>query len=349
MTISGTVTRTSEVRPELFVGAFQCSACHTLYKGVEQQFKYTEPTMCHNPVCGNRVDWTLLMDQSQFLDWQRVRIQENAHEIPPGSMPRSMDIIVRNELVEKAKAGDKCDFTGCLIVVPDVSQLALPGGKLEAKGEGGRGKEGFSGGAGGGVSGIRGLGVRELSYKLAFMACMVSATEGRSSTVNIRHDEDTDGVQDVDVMFSLEEREDIFRMQHTPNLYQKLVESVSPAIFGHQDVKAGILLMLFGGLHKVTPEGIRLRGDINVCIVGDPGTAKSQFLKYVTGFLPRSVYTSGKSSSAAGLTASVVKDEETGEFTIEAGALMLADNVPRARARTGCTTRARARVGHLRH
>lgn len=102
---------------------------------------------------------------------------------------------------------------------------------------------------------------------------------------------------------------------------------MTPTIFGHPHIKAGILLMLFGGVHKSTPEGINLRGDINICIVGDPGTAKSQFLKYVVGFLPRSVYTSGKASSAAGLTASVVKDQETGEFTIEAGALMLADNV----------------------
>ena len=99
--------------------------------------------------------------------------------------------------------------------------------------------------------------------------------------------------------------------------------------------------MLFGGIHKRTKDNINLRGDINVCIVGDPSTAKSQFLKYVpfifvdvvsngaryvVNFLPRAVYTSGKASSAAGLTASVVKDEETGEFTIEAGALMLADN-----------------------
>lgn len=81
-----------------------------------------------------------------------------------------------------------------------------------------------------------------------------------------------------------------------------------------------------GGVHKKTPEGMSLRGDINICIVGDPSTSKSQFLKYICSFLPRAVYTSGKASSAAGLTAAVVKDEETGEFTIEAGALMLADN-----------------------
>merc|ERR1712168_1023972 len=84
--------------------------------------------------------------------------------------------------------------------------------------------------------------------------------------------------------------------------------------------------MLFGGVPKTTMEGNTLRGDINVCIVGDPSTAKSQLLKQVADFSPRAVYTSGKVSSAAGLTAAVVRDEESGEFVIEAGALMLADN-----------------------
>lgn len=127
-------------------------------------------------------------------------------------------------------------------------------------------------------------------------------------------------------MFTQTELDEIEKIRSTPQLYNKMVNSIAPSIFGHQEIKAGILLMLFGGVHKTTPEGINLRGDINVCIVGDPGTAKSQFLRYVIGFLPRSVYTSGKASSAAGLTASVLKDEETGDFTIEAGALMLADN-----------------------
>lgn len=101
---------------------------------------------------------------------------------------------------------------------------------------------------------------------------------------------------------------------------------ISPSVFGHDEVKRGLLLMLFGGINKTTAEGVKLRGDINICIVGDPSTAKSQFLKYVCQLLPRSVYTSGKGSSAAGLTASVLRDSETGDFCIEAGALLLADN-----------------------
>jgi DNA replication licensing factor MCM6 len=110
-------------------------------------------------------------------------------------------------------------------------------------------------------------------------------------------------------------------------LSPKLADSIAPATFGHQEVKRGILLMLLSGVHKTTSEGIRLRGDINVCIVGDPSTAKSQFLKFVHSFLPdRCVYTSGKAASAAGLTAAVTRDQDTGDFCIEAGALMLADN-----------------------
>ena len=99
-----------------------------------------------------------------------------------------------------------------------------------------------------------------------------------------------------------------------------------PTIHGNDEVKRGILLMLFGGVPKRTHDKGGLRGDINVCIVGDPSTAKSQFLKIIAEFSPRAVYTSGKASSAAGLTAAVVRDEESGEFVIEAGALMLADN-----------------------
>ncbi len=88
----------------------------------------------------------------------------------------------------------------------------------------------------------------------------------------------------------------------------------------------GYFASAYVGCSEQLPRSMQLRGDINICVVGDPSTSKSQFLKYVCSFAPRAVYTSGKASSAAGLTAAVVKDEETGEFTIEAGALMLADN-----------------------
>ena len=116
------------------------------------------------------------------------------------------------------------------------------------------------------------------------------------------------------------------RMQNEQGLYSKLAQSIAPSVYGHDEVKKGILLMLFGGVHKRTADNMKLRGDLNVCVVGDPSVAKSQFLKYVCTFLPRCIYTSGKASSAAGLTAAVHKDPESGDFCIEAGALMLADN-----------------------
>ena len=108
--VSGTVTRSSEVRPELLLGSFACDKCATVHAGVEQQCTYTLPQVCRNPECPSASSvstFDCLSEQSVFVDWQRLRVQENADEIPPGSMPRCIDVILRNEIVESAKAGDK--------------------------------------------------------------------------------------------------------------------------------------------------------------------------------------------------------------------------------------------------
>ncbi|CCJ30947.1 unnamed protein product [Pneumocystis jirovecii] len=149
--VSGTVTRTSEVRPELSRATFVCEACRAVVTEVEQVFRYTEflqPSQCPNEICRNQKSWRLNISQSSFVDWQKVRIQENNSEIPTGSMPRTLDVILRGEIVERVKAGDKCLFTGSLIVIPDISQLGLPGIRPEAmrntRGSG-RVRDGFSG------------------------------------------------------------------------------------------------------------------------------------------------------------------------------------------------------------
>jgi DNA replication licensing factor MCM5 len=103
-------------------------------------------------------------------------------------------------------------------------------------------------------------------------------------------------------------------MSKDPKIYEKISQSVASAIYGHADIKKAIACLLFGGSPKRLPDGMKLRGDINVLLLGDPSTAKSQFLKFVERVAPISVYTSGKGSSAAGLTASVIKDASTGEF-----------------------------------
>ncbi|CAN1809958.1 DNA replication licensing factor MCM6 [Linum perenne] len=249
------------VRPELLHGTFKCLECAGVIKNVEQQFKYTEPVICVNATCNNKMRWALLRTESKFTDWQR-----------------SLDVILRHDIVEQARAGDTVIFTGTVVVRKN------------------------SGLGNDGVKGLRALGVRDLSYRLAFIANSVQVVlllPGSYQTI-------------IEVTKELEE---IQRMRNIPDFFNKLVDSVAPTVFGHQDIKRAILLMLLGGVHKFTHEGINLRGDINVCIVGDPSC-----------IVPRSVYTSGKSSSAAGLTATVAKEPETGEFCIEAGALMLADN-----------------------
>ncbi|KAK3241271.1 MCM DNA helicase complex subunit mcm6 [Cymbomonas tetramitiformis] len=322
VSFSGTVTRSSEVRPELLYGAFRCMACGAEVKDVEQQFKFTQPTICPNSTCQNRDKWQLLRQDCKFVDWQRVRVQENSDEVPAGSLPRSMDVILRHEIVEEARAGDKAVFTGQLMVVPDGAALAMAGDRTESRSSGG-GRNGAA--ASEGVGGLKALGVRELHYRLMFIAnSVVSAATSALGMVNIRTEE---GEEELEDMFTEAEKSEIADMKNDPEIFDKLIDSVAPSVFGSRDIKLAVLLMLFGGISKTTSqEKIKLRGDINVCIVGDPSCAKSQFLKYVAGFLPRAVYTSGKSSSASGLTASVSKEVETGEFCIEAGALMLADN-----------------------
>ena len=120
--------------------------------------------------------------------------------------------------------------------------------------------------------------------------------------------------------------EEIIAISKDPQVYRNIVNSIAPTIYGNDDVKEAIALQLFGGIMKEMPDGSHLRGDIHVLLIGDPGIAKSQLLRYVIKLSPRGIYTSGQSSTSAGLTATAVKDEfGDGRWTLEAGALVLAD------------------------
>ncbi|KAE8744607.1 hypothetical protein FOCC_FOCC008736 [Frankliniella occidentalis] len=348
--ISGQVVRTHPVHPELVLGTFVCLDCQTVVPDVEQQFKaspllfshytlqfilargllhllcienlfmyFTNPTICRNPVCSNRRRFMLDVEKSTFVDFQKVRIQETQAELPRGTIPRSVEIILRAEIVETVQAGDRYDFTGTLIVVPDVGVLANPGTRAEINS---RHKGGESQPEG--VRGLKSLGVRDLNYRMAFLACSVASSNTRFGGIDQLGEE-----MSAELMkkhMSDAEWDKVYEMSRDRNLYSNLINSLFPSIHGNDHIKKGIILMLFGGVPKHTVEGTTLRGDINCCIVGDPSTAKSQLLKQVADFIPRAVYTSGKASSAAGLTAAVVRDEESNDFVIEAGALMLADN-----------------------
>jgi DNA replication licensing factor MCM5 len=135
----------------------------------------------------------------------------------------------------------------------------------------------------------------------------------------------TEATSGVSSSFTVDEEMEFKEFAQRPDSYTRLCAMIAPSIFGHPDVKKAVACLLFGGSRKRLPDGVRLRGDINVLLLGDPSTAKSQFLKFVEKTAPVAVYTSGKGSSAAGLTASVIRDASTREFYLEGGAMVLAD------------------------
>ncbi|PIA40645.1 hypothetical protein AQUCO_02400011v1 [Aquilegia coerulea] len=124
---------------------------------------------------------------------------------------------------------------------------------------------------------------------------------------------------------TVEDTNEIENLGRDPRIGERIIKSIAPSIYGHEDIKTALALAMFGGQEKNVQGKHRLRGDINVLLLGDPGTAKSQFLKYVEKTGQRAVYTTGKGASAVGLTAAVHKDPVTREWTLEGGALVLAD------------------------
>ncbi|MCJ7444357.1 MAG: minichromosome maintenance protein MCM [Methanotrichaceae archaeon] len=129
-----------------------------------------------------------------------------------------------------------------------------------------------------------------------------------------------------EIEISPEDEKIILQMSRDPEIFEKIKGSIAPSIFGYDDIKQALALQLVSGFEKMLPDGVRIRGDIHLLLVGDPGIAKSQLLRYMTKISPRGIYTSGKSTTSAGLTATAIKDElGDGRWTIEAGALVLAD------------------------
>merc|ERR1719327_1328031 len=143
--------------------------------------------------------------------------------------------------------------------------------------------------------------------------------------VGITVETEGSGRTSTDLAFTQEDEESFRRLAAKPGVADIISRSVAPSIFGSDDIKKSIACLLFGGSRKRLPDGLIRRGDINVLLLGDPGTAKSQLLKFVERVSPVSVYTSGKGSSAAGLTASVMRDPSSRNFVVEAGAMVLAD------------------------
>lgn len=128
-----------------------------------------------------------------------------------------------------------------------------------------------------------------------------------------------------EINLTQEEIEEIEALSNEDEIFEKIARSIAPSIYGHQQIKRAIALQLFGGVKKSRDDGVKSRGDIHILLIGEPGTGKSQLLKFTGELSPKGRYVVGKSSTGAGLTASVVKEESTGEFSLEAGAVVLAN------------------------
>lgn len=242
--------------------------------------------------------FSVVASRCRCVDQQTLKVQEAPEAVPVGELPRQVLVVVDRTLVNKISPGTRIIVNGVYSIFgTNVASSTRKNG------------------VGSSAAAVRTPYIRLLGYEIV---------DGKLSTEVMGFMDGISGGTHEKITGPMSDSE-LAAFSRQPDLYKRFAQSIAPSIFGHDDVKRAIACMLFGGSRKVLPDGIRLRGDINVLMLGDPGVAKSQFLKFVERVAPISVYTSGKGSSAAGLTASVVRDPGSGEFYLEGGAMVLAD------------------------
>lgn len=269
--LDGIVVRTTNIQPLITKAVFKCRNCETTIPVQQTGLVMRGPGICSD--CKGKA-FELIEKESVFINSQEIRIQEKPEDLPPGQLPRSMDIKLIEDLVDVARPGDRVSITGII----RAQQELLPRG-------------------------------------------------GKSRTFNPYMDAnqiDVVGKEAEVIEITPEEEKAIIEMSKDPWVQKKLIMSIAPSIHGYDNLKEAISYLLFGGIPKHLSDGVTIRGDVNILLVGDPGTAKSQLLQYVARVAPRGLYTSGRGSTAAGLTAAVIR-EKAGGMALEAGALVLAD------------------------
>ncbi len=279
VSVTGIVRKNTEVSPRLQNAAFECAFCKSIIYRSQLRGRLEEPEVCTNDECpseGKKVKFTLLPNESEFVDVQKIEIQENPETMEGGSQPQRIEVIVEDDLTGQLFPGDRALITGVLVA--------------EQKRQG-----------------------------------IVPLTEFHTYIYTINHDKDVREISDIEI--TKEDEKIILELSQKPDVTTLFEGSIAPTIYGHEMIKRALILQLFGGLRKTMKDGTTIRGDIHILLVGDPGTAKSQLLRYMTLLSPRGVYAAGKGSSAAGLTAAAVRDDfGEGRWTLEAGVLVMANN-----------------------
>ncbi len=279
LSITGIIRKNTEVIPRLYNAAFQCSLCGSRSFLLQSRGRLQEPERCSNDECHGekpKAKFSLIIEDSQFIDTQKIELQENPETINGGAQPLRLTVIVEDDLAGKLFPGDRVTMDGIL----RADQKIYSGDLL---------------------------------------------TEFNTYLYTINFRKTTKELEEIKIT-DLEE-DQIKAMGKDPKIIEKLANSIAPTIYGLDNIKKTLVLQMFGGVRKVMRDGTIIRGDIHILMVGDPGTAKSQLLRYMSEISPRGVMAIGKGSSAAGLTAAAVRDEfGEGRWTLEAGALVLADN-----------------------
>ncbi|KAI9498256.1 MCM2/3/5 family-domain-containing protein [Zychaea mexicana] len=299
VTIKGLMIRSSPIIPDMKEAFFRCLSCEQTMTVQVDRGRIMEPTRCPRESCASENTMSLVHNRCVFADKQVCRLQETPDVVPDGQTPQTVSLCMYDELVDVSKPGDRLEITGVFRSVP-----------------------------------VR-VNPRQRTIRALFRTYLdvvhVKRTDGKRLQLDraLRTElgpevyDETDEIETVNV----NDEQDILEIASSPTLYDRLSRSLAPSIYELEDVKKGVLLQLFGGTQKVFQRSgsPRFRGEINVLLVGDPGTSKSQLLQYVHKISPRGVYTSGKGSSAVGLTAYITRDPDTRQLVLESGALVLSD------------------------
>jgi replicative DNA helicase Mcm len=296
--VEGLVRKSTEVRPRLRVAVFQCMRCGAIHRMEQDTLQLKEPLECYkeNNGCSRAAGSTkfrLITNIASLPDPFQAAFGDRALDFSEFEDTQKIEI---QESPEGLRGGDQPQRLTCYLE-DDLTGKLSPGDRVT-------------------INGILRENLKaQGSQKSTLFEIFLSA-------VSFERKKD----DYAEIIISDEDEARILATSKDPALFPNFIASIAPTIFGMEPEKEALALQLFGGVVKNLPDKTRIRGDIHIMLVGDPGTAKSQLLRYMRNLAPRAIYTSGKASTAAGLTAAAVRDEfGEGRWTLEAGALVLAD------------------------